>query len=60
VILLSIAAGTALFGFAGTVLAVPVTATVISSIAALRGEVDPSSPAVATPEAAAPGRSPDP
>ena len=30
VILLSIAAGTALFGFAGTVMAVPVTATVLS------------------------------
>jgi predicted PurR-regulated permease PerM len=44
VILLAIAAGTALFGFAGTVLAVPVTATVISSIAALRGEVDPGAP----------------
>jgi predicted PurR-regulated permease PerM len=44
VILLAIAAGTALFGFAGTVLAVPVTATVISSIAALRGEVDPEAP----------------
>jgi predicted PurR-regulated permease PerM len=55
VILLSIAAGTALFGFAGTVLAVPVTATVISSIAALRGEVDPEAPAEATPEAAPPG-----
>lgn len=41
VILLSIAAGTTLFGFAGTVLAVPVAGTVISSIAALRGEVEP-------------------
>lgn len=40
VILLSIAAGTALFGFAGTVLAVPVTATVLTSIAALQGQVD--------------------
>lgn len=38
VILLSIAAGTALFGFAGTVLAVPVTATVLTSIAALRDQ----------------------
>ena len=60
VILLSIAAGTALFGFAGTVLAVPVTATVISSIAALRGEVDPEAPAVETPEAAAPGQAAGP
>ncbi|HMJ78636.1 MAG TPA: AI-2E family transporter, partial [Iamia sp.] len=40
VILLSIAAGTALFGFAGTVMAVPVTATVLTSIAALRSQVD--------------------
>ncbi|HEU5149981.1 MAG TPA: AI-2E family transporter [Iamia sp.] len=37
-VLLSIAAGTALFGFAGTVLAVPVTATVVTSVAALREE----------------------
>ncbi len=48
VILLSIAAGTALFGFAGTVLAVPVTATVVSSALALRGEgpgdADPARP----------------
>ncbi|HEV7720604.1 MAG TPA: AI-2E family transporter [Iamia sp.] len=44
VILLAIAAGTALFGFPGTVMAVPVTATVISSVAALRGEVDPEAP----------------
>lgn len=41
VILLSIAAGTGLFGFAGTVLAVPVTATIISSVAALRGVPPP-------------------
>lgn len=56
VILLAIAAGTALFGFAGTVLAVPVTATVISSIGALRGEVDPESPAVPPDEGADAGR----
>ena len=38
VVLLAIATGTALFGFAGTVLAVPVTATVLTSIAALRDD----------------------
>jgi len=37
VILLSIATGTALFGFVGTVLAVPLTAVVINSVTALRG-----------------------
>jgi len=44
VILVAIAAGTALFGFAGTVLAVPVTATVIGSVAALRGDDEPEEP----------------
>lgn len=43
-ILLAITAGTALFGFAGTVLAVPVTATVVSSIIALRGSRDREPP----------------
>jgi len=38
VILLSITSGTALFGFVGTVLAVPVTAVVLTSVAALRGD----------------------
>jgi predicted PurR-regulated permease PerM len=60
VILLSIAAGTALFGFAGTVLAVPVTATIISSIAALRGEADREAPSIEMPEAAASGRAASP
>lgn len=36
-ILLSITTGTALFGFVGTVAAVPLTAVVLSSVAALRG-----------------------
>jgi predicted PurR-regulated permease PerM len=44
VILLAIAAGTALFGFAGTVLAVPFTATVLSSVAALRGDREAGGP----------------
>lgn len=43
VILLSIAAGTALFGFPGTVLAVPVTAAVLMSLSALR-ELDAADP----------------
>lgn len=40
VILLSLAAGTALFGFAGTALAVPLVAVVINGVAALRREGD--------------------
>lgn len=48
VILLSIAAGTALFGFPGTVLAVPVTAAVLMSLSALR-ELDAEDPVAAGP-----------
>lgn len=51
VILLSITAGTALFGFAGTVLAVPVTATVMSSVAALRAEAERETPREPAPDA---------
>ncbi|HXH59161.1 AI-2E family transporter [Iamia sp.] len=58
-ILLSITTGTALFGFVGTVAAVPLTAVVLSSVAALRGARPTSDGDAATatgaPEPAGPG-----
>lgn len=51
VILLSITAGTALFGFVGTVLAVPLTAVILTSVAAVRDAgAAPSDGAAAEPD----------
>ncbi|MCU1497078.1 MAG: perM [Acidimicrobiales bacterium] len=59
VILLSIAAGTALFGFVGTLLAVPVTAVALDAVAIWkRGHADPDDAPILGPDvdpAAAPG-----
>lgn len=57
-ILVSITAGTALFGFVGTVLAVPLTATVVSSILAVRAAPAPDPPSAGAGEGLTPRAEP--